>query len=111
MEYGGQLAKNGVTIHTVCYPYIYVCFYFWTDVHFVEPLISSILDFVLPSAWVSKPGWFTRSHTYMLACGGARVTSGATPAFSTNRGVHCISVYTAGPSSIHLFNNHIIGSM
>ena len=26
-----------------------------------------------------------------------RVTSGATPAFSTNMDVHCISVFTAGP--------------
>ena len=30
-----------------------------------------------------------------------RVTSDATPTFSTNRGVHCISVYTAGPPSGH----------
>ena len=27
-----------------------------------------------------------------------RVTSGATPAFSTNRGVHCVSLCTAGPT-------------
>ena len=32
---------------------------------------------------------------------GGSVTSGATPAFSTNKGVHCISVYAAGPPSRH----------
>ena len=37
-------------------------------------------------------------HTYLLADGKPK---GATPAFSTNRGVHCISMYTAGLPSGH----------
>ena len=39
----------------------------WTKVHFVGPLIAPILDFVtLP--WVSKSGWFSHLHSYLLAC-------------------------------------------
>ena len=40
----------------------------WTKVHFVGPLIVPNLDFVWPSPRVSKPGWFSRLHTYLLAC-------------------------------------------
>ena len=35
---------------------------------FVESLIAPIWDFVWPSLWVSKPGWFSHQHTYLLAC-------------------------------------------
>ena len=41
----------------------------WTKVHFVVPLIAPILDFVWPSPWVPKPGWFYCLHTYLLAHG------------------------------------------
>ena len=54
---------------------------------FVEPLIAPVLDFVCPSSWVSN-----------LSCLRGvilKVTTGVTPAFSTNKGVHCISMYTA----------------
>ena len=49
---------------------------------------------VLPHGFQSRSG----SLACTLSCLRAvipKVTSGATPAFSTNRGVHCISVYTA----------------
>ena len=49
---------------------------------------------VLPHRFQSRSG----SLACTLSCLRAvipKVTSGATPAFSTNRGVHCISVYTA----------------
>ena len=72
-------------------------FFCWTKVHFVGPLIVPVLDFMWPSPWVSKPGWFSYLHTYL----NLRVISGATPAFSINRGAHCISVYTAGPPCGH----------
>ena len=40
-----------------------------------------------------------------------RVTSGATPAFSTNRGVHCISMCTASPPTGHpLYKQQRTGS-
>ena len=43
------------------------------------------------------------SSALLLACiwWTLRVTSGATPAFSTNRGVHCISMFTADSPSGH----------
>ena len=41
------------------------------------------------------------AHSTCLCAVNLRVMSGATPAFSTNRGVHCIRVYTAGPPSRH----------
>ena len=63
------------------------------------PLIAPILDFVWPSrVCQSQGGCLTCTHTCLHAVN-LRVTSGATPAFSTNRGVHCISMYTAGPPS------------
>ena len=30
--------------------------FYWTNVHFVEPLIAPVLDFVCPSSWVSTSG-------------------------------------------------------
>ena len=66
----------------------------WTKAHFVEPLIAPVLDFVCPSSWVSNPEWIFRLHSFLLAVI-PKVTSGETPAFSTKRGVHCISLYTA----------------
>ena len=45
----------------------------------MEPLIAPVLDFVCPSSWVSNPEWISRLHSF---------STGATPAFSTNRGVH-----------------------
>ena len=38
---------------------IYFC---WIKVHFVGLLIASILHFLWPSPWVSKPGWFSWLH-------------------------------------------------
>ena len=43
-------------------------FFCWTKVHFVGPLIAPVFDFVSPSRWVSKPGWFSHLYTYLLAC-------------------------------------------
>ena len=66
----------------------------WIMVHFVGRLIASILDFVWPSTWVLKPG-----YTLICLCGvNLRVTYGA---FSSNRGVQCISMYAADPLSGH----------
>ena len=49
---------------------------------------------VLPHGFQSQSGYLACTlsclHAVIL-----KVTTGATPAFSTNRGVHCISVYTA----------------
>ena len=59
----------------------------------MEPLIAPVLDFVCPSSRVSEPEWISCQHSFLLACV-PKVTSGATPAFSTNR-VHCISMYKA----------------
>ena len=64
---------------------------------------------LLPLFWTScdPPHGFQSqgdSLTCILTCLHAlnpRVTSGATPAFFTNRGVHCIGVYTAGLPSGH----------
>ena len=54
------------------------------------------LDFWWRLPWVSKPGRFPCLHASSPVHNGfLRFTSGATPAFSTNRGVHCISMYTA----------------
>ena len=78
-------------------------------VHFVVPLIAPILDFVWPLPWLLKPGWFSHLHAYLLACSEPkRVMSCATPAFSTNRDVHCISVLTAGLSSGNLLGKQQI---
>ena len=47
------------------------CFFLifvWTKVHFVEPLIAPVLDFVCPSSWVSKPEWISCLHSFLLAC-------------------------------------------
>ena len=82
-------------IATMLYKNSIFLFFFLIKVHFVGPLIAHILDFVWPSSRVSKPGG---SHTYMHTClhpVNLWVTCGVTPAFSTNSGVHCISVYIA----------------
>ena len=64
----------------------------WTKVHFVGPLIVPILDFVWPSLCVFKPR-VVLSPAHLLAC--------LWWTFSTNRGVHCISMYTADSPSGH----------
>ena len=70
-------------------------FFVWTKVYFVEPLIAPVLDLVcvLPHGIQIQSGYLvctlSRLHAMIL-----KVTTGATPSFSTNRGVHCISVYT-----------------
>ena len=43
-------------------------FFVWTKVHFVEPLIAPVLDFVCPSLWVSNPEWISCLHSFLLAC-------------------------------------------
>ena len=55
----------------------------------MEPLIAPVLDLVCPSSWVSNPEWISRLHSFLLA-EIPKVTFGATPAFSTNRAVHCV---------------------
>ena len=53
-----------------------------------------------PRGFQSQGGSFACTLTCLCAVN-LRVMSGATPAFSTKRGVHCIRVYTAGPPSRH----------
>ena len=53
-----------------------------------------------PHGFQSQGGSLTCTLTRLPAVN-LRVMSGATPAFSTNRGVHCTSVYTAGMPSRH----------
>ena len=73
----------------------------WTKIHFVGSLITPISDFAWPSPWASKTGWFSRLHSHLLGTVNVRVISSASPAFSTSRGVHCTSMYTAGLPSRH----------
>ena len=73
----------------------FILFFCLTRAQFVEPLIAPVLDFVCPSSWFQIQ---SGSLTCTLSCLCAvilKVMSGVTPAFSTNRGVHCISVYAA----------------
>ena len=49
---------------------------------------------VLPHGFQIQSGYLACTLSYLHAVI-LKVTSGVTPAFSTNRGVHCISVYTA----------------
>ena len=53
-----------------------------------------------PHGFQSQGGSLACTLTCLYAVN-LRVTSGATAAFSTNRGVHCISMCTAGPPSGH----------
>ena len=64
----------------------------------MEQLIAPVFDFVCPSSQVSNPEWISHLHSYLLEVI-PKVTSGVTPAFFTNRGVHCMSVYTAWQAS------------
>ena len=73
-----------------CNPMFLFC---WTKVHFVGSLIAPVLDFVWPSPWVSKQGGSLACTLTCLHAVNLRATSGTTTALSTNRGVHCISVY------------------
>ena len=85
-------------MYTYLAPYILTCFLI-----FVGP-ISFLCGHWLPLFWTScdPPIGFQKqdgSLACMLTCLhvlNLRVMSGATPAFFTNRGVHCISMYTAG---------------
>ena len=63
-------------------------------------LIAPIVAFVWSSPWVSKPGWFSclNSHLHTV---NLTFTSGATPAFPTNKDVHCTSLHSAGSPSRH----------
>ena len=54
-----------------------------------------------PHGFQSQGGSLTCTLTCLHVVS-LRVMSGATPAFSTNRSVHCTSVYTAGPPSTSL---------
>ena len=49
---------------------------------------------VLPHGFQIRRGSLACTHSCLRAVI-SKVTSGVTPAFSTNRGEHCISVYTA----------------
>ena len=58
---------------SLCYFFFFFFFFFfkffvWTKVHFVEPLIAPVLDFVCPSSWVSNPEWISCLHSFLLAC-------------------------------------------
>ena len=75
--------------------FIFLKIFCRTQVLFVGPLI--------PLFWTSGevcPGFQSQDGFPHLCAsspvhnGFLRFTSGATPAFSTNRGVHCISLYT-----------------
>ena len=55
-----------------------------TKVHLVGPMIAQILDFMSPSPWVSKPGWFSHLQTSYLCMVNLWVMSGDSPTFSTN---------------------------
>ena len=46
---------------------VFFGFFVWIKVHFVEPLIAPVLDFVYPSSWVSNPEWISRLHSFLLA--------------------------------------------
>ena len=67
--------------------------------HFVGPLIAPILDFLWPSPWVSKPGWFFYLHSYLLAHGEPKGHIWCCICLFHQLGVHCISVYTAASPS------------
>ena len=70
-------------------PFFFFCSSLWS--HWLLLFWTSC---VLPHRFQSRSG----SLACTLSCLRTvipKVTSGATPAFSTNRGVHCISVYTA----------------
>ena len=60
-----QQITIGITINVWFFFFQFFC---GTKVHFVGPLIVLILDFVSPSPGVSKPGWFSHLHLYLLAC-------------------------------------------
>ena len=62
---------------------------------------SPSMDFVWPSPWVQSQGGSLICPPTCLPAVNLRVTSSATPALSTNRGVHCTRVYTAGLLSGH----------
>ena len=59
---------------------------------------------VLPHGFQSQSGYLARTLSCLRAVI-LKVTSGATPAFSTNRGVHCISVYNI---SFKIFSFRIV---
>ena len=60
----------------------------WTRVHFVEPLITPILNFLCTSQWVLKPGWLFYLHSCLFE---PRVISGVHLPFPP------IGVYTVLP--------------
>ena len=74
----------------------------WTKVHFVGATDCPCfgLCVTLPMGFKARVVLLTYTLTSLHAVN-LRVMSGATTVFSTNRGVHCISVYTAGPPSRH----------
>ena len=63
------------------------------------PLIATIL-FDPPHGIQSQGGSLTCTLTCLCTVN-QWAMSGATPAFSNNRGVHCITMYTAGLPSRH----------
>ena len=66
-----------------------------TKGQFLVPLIAPVLDFVCPSSQVSNLEWISRLHSFLLAYGDPIGYVWCDTLFSTNRGVHCIKVYTA----------------
>ena len=54
-------------VYQLLFIYLFI-FFVWTKVHFVEPLIAPVLDFVCPSSWVSNPERISCLHSFLLAC-------------------------------------------
>ena len=60
--------------------YLFIFKFLLNKSHFVGPLTVPILDFMWPLPWVSKPGWFSNLHTYLLVGGEPQShICGATP--------------------------------
>ena len=68
---------NGFIKHNIC-----LLNFCWSKVHFVEPLIAPVLDFVCPSSRVSSLEWISCLHYFLLVY----------VVILTSRGVHCFSV-------------------
>ena len=81
----------------------FLIFFGWPKAHFKEPLLFWT-SWVLPHGFQFQSG--SLSCTLFCMCVMIpKVMSCVTPAFSTNRRVHCISMYTLWQPS--LFDSHI----
>ena len=62
-QYLVHVGKNIVALGSEGCSY---CILSRTRVHFVAPLITLILDFMWPSPWLLKPGWFSCLHSCLI---------------------------------------------